>query len=104
MKEFIRFQYKKTSLSAMRKKAEREFGLCCYRLEDKDKLLNEFLPQTLEDGDKGFIYIFEGEVWGLCPEGYKAFPKKILSVEKGIAHKKCVRPGLFEFKFEFKEV
>ena len=85
MKRFIRMQYDfGITLKKMQQKAEKEFGLCCYRLEDKDKLYNEFIPQVCDEGEEIEIIIFEGEIWGLCPEGYKVMPSKIIDRKKYI--------------------
>ena len=36
------------------------------------------MEQVLEPGDRGEVVIFEGEVWGLCVEGPKAYPLSIV--------------------------
>ena len=85
MKKFIRMQYEKNiSLKDMQQKARKENGLCCYRLEDKDKLFNEFIPQVCDNNEEIEIITFEGEIWGLCPEGYKVMPSKIIDRRKYI--------------------
>ena len=74
---FQRFHYERNiSLQKMQAKADSEGGLCCYEWNgDYD---TPFMEQVLEPGDQGEVVIFEGEVWGLCVEGPKAYPFSIV--------------------------
>lgn len=76
MKLYMRFHdTKSVPLKSMQEKADKEFGLCCYRYNgDID---TEFMEMTVEEGEEGEVIIFEGEIWGLCPEGPKVYPIKI---------------------------
>jgi len=80
MKTFARYHDTPgISLSEMQKKCKREKkGLCCYRYTPDSDLSTPFMQMTAEEGEKGEVIIFQGEVWGLCPEGYTVYPTKII--------------------------
>lgn len=81
---------KNISLKAMQKKADKEYGLCCY--EYKGDIDTEFMEMTVEEGEEGEVVIFQGEMWGLCPEGPKVFPTQIQERIKI----KCERKGKYK--------
>lgn len=82
IKTFLRYHEKSgISLKEMQERCKREKrGLCCYRYtpDFNFDLSTPFMQMTAEGGEKGEVIIFQGEVWGLCPEGYTVYPTKII--------------------------
>jgi hypothetical protein len=78
IKIFQRYQDKNNlSLGDMQDKCETTGrGLCCY--EYRGLIETAFIEQIADIGDRGEIVIFEGDIWGTCPEGFTCYPEKII--------------------------